>query len=253
MTLHEFVTAVHGGLIVSCQAGRGHPMRNSSVMARFAEAAELGGAVAIRCGGVGGPPDVAAVSATVSLPIIGLTKTTDPEVYITPTVAAARAIIAAGADVVACDATARESSNRDPFADIIDAVHACSRLVMADVATADEGVEAARAGADIVATTLAGYTTDEETPGDPDLCLVEQLRRALPSVPLVAEGRYHTPAQVAAAFRAGATAVVVGTAITDPVWITQSFVAAATGRTATVREGGRATGPAVYGMSSESL
>jgi N-acylglucosamine-6-phosphate 2-epimerase len=43
----------------------------------------------------------------------------------------------------------------------------------------------------------------------------------------VAEGRYASPEQVRAAFTAGAFAVVVGTAITNPVALTQRFAAAA--------------------------
>jgi len=43
-------------------------------------------------------------------------------------------------------------------------------------------------------------------------------------VPVVAEGRYRTPAEVVEALRAGAFAVVVGRAITDPLMLTKSFV-----------------------------
>jgi N-acylglucosamine-6-phosphate 2-epimerase len=43
-------------------------------------------------------------------------------------------------------------------------------------------------------------------------------------VPVVAEGRYRTPAQVREALRAGAFAVVVGRAITDPLMLTKVFV-----------------------------
>ncbi|MBX5442694.1 MAG: N-acetylmannosamine-6-phosphate 2-epimerase, partial [Solirubrobacteraceae bacterium] len=48
-------------------------------------------------------------------------------------------------------------------------------------------------------------------------------------VPVVAEGRYARPADVAAAFAAGAWAVVVGTAITDALALTRRFAAAAPG------------------------
>ncbi|MGH3588479.1 MAG: N-acetylmannosamine-6-phosphate 2-epimerase, partial [Pseudonocardia sp.] len=72
------------------------------------------------------------------------------------------------------------------------------------------------------ATTLAGYL-DGAVPDGPDLDLVSALRSALPGVPVIAEGRYHRAEQAVAALRAGATSVVVGTAITDPVWITRSF------------------------------
>jgi N-acylglucosamine-6-phosphate 2-epimerase len=43
---------------------------------------------------------------------------------------------------------------------------------------------------------------------------------------VLAEGRIATPDQARAAFEVGAYAVVVGTAITDPVALTRGFAAA---------------------------
>ena len=54
--------------------------------------------------------------------------------------------------------------------------------------------------------------------------LLETLSHRL-NVPVVAEGRYNTPALVRQAFDAGAHAVVVGTMITNPREITRMFVA----------------------------
>ena len=45
-------------------------------------------------------------------------------------------------------------------------------------------------------------------------------------VPVIAEGHIQTPAQVRAALDAGAYAVIMGTAITRPEFITRGFVAA---------------------------
>lgn len=229
-TVDELRAAISGRLIVSCQAGPGHPLRHSAVIARLAQAAVAGGAVAIRCGGVGGVPDVVAVRAVVEVPVIGLTKDGRTGVYITPTVAAARAVVHAGADVVAVDATARPRPDGCSFRDTVDAVHDLGALVMADVSTVDEGVAAAADGADLVATTLSGYTDGGPRSDGPDLDLVASLRRALPDAPLIAEGRYHTPELAAAALAAGATSVVVGTAITDPSAITARFAAAVHGQ-----------------------
>ena len=99
------------------------------------------------------------------------------------------------------------------------------RAVMADVATLDDGIAAARLGADAIATTLAGHTaeTAHRKSLGPDLDLVSALVAA-PRFPIVAEGLYETPEQVAEAFRRGAHAVVVGTAITNPREITRRFV-----------------------------
>ncbi|TDC74783.1 putative N-acetylmannosamine-6-phosphate 2-epimerase [Actinomadura sp. 7K507] len=226
MTPESFAAAVAGRLIVSCQADEGHPLRDTGAIVRMAHAAAGGGAAAIRCGGVGGVPDVAAVAAAVDLPVVGLTKDGTGGVFITPTVAAARAVAEAGAQVVAADATSRPRPDGRPLAASIDAVHAAGALFMADVATLEEGVAASEAGADMVATTLAGYTLPGPPPAAPDLDLVRALRRALPGALIVAEGRYHSPASASAAIEAGATCVVVGTAITDPRWIASRFAAA---------------------------
>ncbi|MEU8340828.1 putative N-acetylmannosamine-6-phosphate 2-epimerase [Spirillospora sp. NPDC048832] len=226
MTSESFSNAVAGRLIVSCQAGDGHPLRDTGAIVRMARAAVGGGAAAIRCGGVGGVPDVAAVAAAVDVPVVGLTKDGKDGVFITPTVEAARAVAAAGAHVVAADATFRPRPDGRPLAASIEAVHDAGALFMADVSSLEEGVAAAEAGADAIATTLAGYTDPGPPPDGPDVDLVRALRAALPDALLVAEGRYHSPAAAASAIEAGATCVVVGTAITDPQWITSRFAAA---------------------------
>lgn len=228
MTPSEFAGIVGGRLIVSCQAWDGHPLRDTAALTRMAQAAVKGGAAAIRCGGVGGTPDIASIAAVVDVPVVGLTKDGTEGVYITPTVAAARSVVEAGADVVAIDATDRPRPDGLVFADSVRAVHDLDRLVMADVSTLAEGLAAAEAGADVIATTLSGYTPASPKTEGPDLALVRALREALPGALLIAEGRYHSPAQAAAALEAGATSVVVGTAITDPAWITASFAAALT-------------------------
>lgn len=226
--LPELMRRIGGSLIVSCQAGDGHALRDTATMRRMAHAGVSGGAAAIRCGGVGGTDDVAAIAAAVDVPVVGLTKEGSEGVYITPTVAAARSVAAAGADVVAADATDRPCPDGAAFVETVRAVHEAGRLVMADVATRDEGIAAAAAGADLVATTLAG-NIPPSTAVAPDLELVKALRAALPDQPIVAEGRYHTPGDAAAAVAAGADAVVVGTAITDPTWLTGSFASALPG------------------------
>jgi N-acylglucosamine-6-phosphate 2-epimerase len=226
LTSESFSEAVAGRLIVSCQAGEGHPLRDTGAIVRMARAAVGGGAAAIRCGGVGGVPDVAGVAAAVDVPVVGLTKDGKDGVFITPTVEAARAVAAAGAHVVAADATFRPRPDGRPLAASIEAVHDAGALFMADVSSLEEGVAAAEAGADAIATTLAGYTDPGPPPDGPDVDLVRALRAALPDALLVAEGRYHSPAAAASAIEAGATCVVVGTAITDPQWITSRFAAA---------------------------
>jgi N-acylglucosamine-6-phosphate 2-epimerase len=95
--------------------------------------------------------------------------------------------------------------------------------VLADVAEFDEGLAAWQAGADAVSTTLSGYTAGSPSQAGPDFQLLERLARELP-IPVIAEGRISTPAEAAHALELGAFAVVVGSAITRPLWITKQFV-----------------------------
>ncbi|MCE7987648.1 MAG: N-acetylmannosamine-6-phosphate 2-epimerase [Caldilinea sp. CFX5] len=219
---------IRHGLIVSCQALPHEPLYGADIMARMAVAAKAGGAVAIRANT---PVDIAAIRAAVDLPIIGLYKEDIPgyPVYITPTLAHAKAVAAAGADIIAIDATARSRPQPGTLADFIAAIHAeTGRLVLADVATFAEGSAAEAAGADMVSTTMSGYTDDSPQQPGPDLALVEQLAARL-TVPVLAEGRFKLPVEVNQALALGATAVVVGGAITRPQQITRWFVEALPG------------------------
>jgi N-acylglucosamine-6-phosphate 2-epimerase len=221
--VETFVAQVQGKLIVSCQALAHEPLYGAEIMARMALAAMQGGAAAIRANT---PVDIAAIRKAVTLPIIGLYKE-DIEgypVYITPTLRHALAVAEAGADVIAIDATARSRPEPGTLADFIERIHMQTGLpVLADISTLAEGVAAVKAGADLVSTTMSGYTADSPTQREPDLELVGNLSRAIP-VPLLAEGRYRTPQQATNALDIGALAVVVGGAITRPHEITKHFV-----------------------------
>lgn len=221
---HATLGQLRGRLIVSCQALPESPLRDPGAIAALAQCAECGGAAGVR---VDGPDDVAAVRRAVAIPIIGIHKVRGiSPVYITPTFEAGQAVARAGAEIVAVQATRERQAAADPLAQLIARLHReCRVAVMADVSTLEEGVEAAAAGADLVATTMAGYTPQSRRTPGPDLELVRNLARRL-SVPVVAEGRIRTPAEAAQAIRAGAWAVVVGRAITMPEAITESFAKA---------------------------
>jgi N-acylglucosamine-6-phosphate 2-epimerase len=223
MSLSPLLAQIKGGLVVSCQALENEPLHGSSIMAAMARAAMQGGAVGIRANS---PEDVAAIRAAVSLPIIGLYKdaVSGYEVYITPTLRHAVEIAQAGADIIALDATFRPHPDGLDAAGLIQAVkEATGKLVLADVATYEEGLAASQAGADAVSTTLSGYTAGSPKQSGPDFDLLRQLAAAL-TIPIIAEGRISTPDQAAQALELGAFAVVVGGAITRPQWITQQFV-----------------------------
>jgi N-acylglucosamine-6-phosphate 2-epimerase len=238
--------AARGGLVVSVQAPPGSPLRAPEHMAAMARAAAAGGARAIRAEGAA---DVRAIKASVGIPVIGLRKRELPDspVYITPELRDAGELVAAGADAIAFDATRRERPGGVDVATFVERLRAeIEAPLLADVDTFEAGVAARQAGADAVATTLAGYTGEAPAApgagaadaalgrragaagGEPDLELVRRLAAEL-DCPVLAEGRYSTPEHVAAAFEAGAHAVVVGTAITDPLALTRRFVASTPG------------------------
>lgn len=221
----DILKQLRRGLIVSCQAKADSPLRNSMMMAAMAQAAEQSGAVGIRANG---PADIAAIRAVVKIPIIGIYKQELPgtEVYITPTLESAREVIAAGADLVALDATARPRPGGLTAAELIRRCRTELGVpVMADISTVAEGITAAEAGADLVATTLVGYTPYSRHLAPPNFELIRDLVAAI-TTPVVVEGHIATPAEARQALELGAYAVVVGAAITQPDWITRRFVEA---------------------------
>jgi N-acylglucosamine-6-phosphate 2-epimerase len=217
---------LEGGLVVSVQAPEGSPLRETAHMVAMARAAEAGGAAGIRADG---GADVAAIGAAVALPIIGLRKRAVPgsDVYITPEPADAHEVAAAGADILAVDATLRPRPRGVTATEFIAALaRELAQPILADVDSIEAASAAREAGAAAVATTLAGYTAGDPTPAEPDLELVARLAAEL-DCPVLAEGRYGSPQAVRAALEAGAFAVVVGTAITDPLALTRRFSGAA--------------------------
>lgn len=207
---------IEGGLVVSCQALEDEPLHSAEIMAGMAEAAMIGGAVGIRCNGV---EDTKAIRAKVDLPLIGLWKVGREGVYITPTADHALSIIDAGAEMVALDATKMRANLES---DVL-AIHKVGGLVMADISTYEEALMAADVGVDCISTTLSGYTEWSPQQEAPDFDLVNRLSNRL-SIPVIAEGRINTPELLEEAFAVGAFAVVVGSAITRPQWITSNFI-----------------------------
>lgn len=216
---------LRGALIVSCQALEDEPLHGSCIMAAMARAAQIGGAKGIRANT---PEDIRAIRQAVDLPIIGIFKVEYPDspVYITPTETEARNVAAAGADIIAVDATCRERPKRQSLRALLDCIHnELGLLAMADVSTEDEGCIAADLGFDIVSTTMSGYTEYSPSIEGPDFELMSRLTSKL-AVPVIAEGRIHTPEDLTRAFECGVYAAVVGGAITRPQHITRRFVEA---------------------------
>ena len=127
--------------------------------------------------------------------------------------------MAAGADLIALDCTAR--GERCGALERLRRIKAELGVpVFADIATVQEAVRAAEAGADAVLSTLRGYTRETRHVKTFEPAFIAELVRAV-GVPVIAEGRIQTPAEVCAALDAGAFAIIVGTAITRPEMITR--------------------------------
>ncbi|TFJ92478.1 N-acetylmannosamine-6-phosphate 2-epimerase [Lentibacillus salicampi] len=208
-------------LIVSCQALEDEPLHSPFIMSKMALAAKQGGASGIRANTV---QDIRAIKQEVALPIIGIIKKdfANSGVFITPTIHEVEELYREGVDIIAFDATGQErpdgKSFREFFSDIKDKYP--DQLFMADISTLEEAIGAEKAGVDIVASTLAGYTpySKDTVP----MNLLAELMEYL-SVPVIAEGNFDSPDKVNKALQLGAHTVVVGSAITRPQIITEKF------------------------------
>ncbi|GEM82857.1 N-acetylmannosamine-6-phosphate 2-epimerase [Meiothermus hypogaeus] len=215
----QILEQLRHGLIASCQPVRGGPLDRPALVAALAQATVAGGAVGVRIEGLA---DLEAVRGAVAVPIIGLVKreVVGSPVYITPELSDVLALAERGADIVAFDATQRPRPVE--MGAMIEAIHAQGCLAMADISTLEEGLCAHQLGADLVGTTLSGYTDYSPKLEGPDLELVRALSRR--GIRVIAEGRIATPLQGRQALDAGAFAVTVGTALTRLEWVTQGFV-----------------------------
>lgn len=219
----SLLDSLRGGLIVSVQAQPGSPLDDPHVLSAMALAAQENGAAGVRIQGV---QNLRAVRARVRIPIAGIIKREYEgyEPYITPTLREIREVLDSGAEIVAFDATARPHPEGLSVADLTAAIREGGALAMADCALPEDGVAAQAAGADIVATTLCGYTKETRGIVLPALELVAAFAELETFV--ICEGGIHSPQAGAAALAAGADAIVVGTAITDSGWLVRQFAQA---------------------------
>jgi N-acylglucosamine-6-phosphate 2-epimerase len=214
------IQALKNGLIVSCQPVKGGAMDNAVMVVGFALAALDGGASGLR---IESADYVRAVRDATDKPIIGLVKRDldDTPVRITPWLDDVDALAGAGADIIAYDATQRIRPVDTKT--LIDRIHEHGRIAMADCSIISDAERALGEGAEIIGTTLAGYTGPVE-PTEPDFALITSVSKLTPHV--IAEGNVRTPEQAATALAAGAFTVVVGSAITRPEHVTSWFRAA---------------------------
>lgn len=234
--MDNMLERLKGGLIVSCYAGADFnaEMAVPETMVCVAKSCIAGGAKAIRTN----CENVAAVKAAVDVPVIGLKKIyrsgdmISGDFRITPTLKEVEELIKAGADGVAVDGTVRERYDGKTLEQFIGAVKKeFGAFVIADISTVEEGVAAWRCGADMVGTTLSGYTPYSKNPlpfgtlpsPEPDYAIIHELRAA--GVPyIVAEGRITNGEKMRRALDAGAHSVVIGTSITEPRKIVKTIL-----------------------------
>lgn len=221
----EIIDKIKNQIIVSVQAMPSEPLYKEECLLAMMQSVVKGGAKALRVAGV---RDVKNAKKYFDVPVIGITK---PDiipsnwkqiVYITPSIKDVKDLIIAGADIIAFDGTSRKRP-KENLRQIIKYVKINNRLSMADISTIEEGIAARCLGADIISTTLSGYTQNSDTTSDePDFILLEKLVKIL-DCPIILEGKIWTPAQVDKAFVLGAHAVVIGSAITRPQLIVKRF------------------------------
>lgn len=228
MTKQEILDAIHGKMIISCQAIPGEPLylEDDSAMYLMARAAKRAGTPAIRTSSI---RDVVAIKKETGLPVIGLVKINYPgyDSYITPTMKEVDDLVAVGSDVVALDCTLRKRGDgttinefiaqiREKYPDII---------LMADISNYEEGINAWKCGVDIVGTTMSGYTDYTSKKDEPDYELMTRLAADI-DIPVIGEGKIHYPDQAVKALQTGVWSIVVGGAITRPLEIAQRFMKA---------------------------
>lgn len=224
-TLTEILAATKDSIIVSCQALPNEPMycEEMSIMPFFANAAKQAGSKCIRTSSI---RDVVEIKRVTGLPVIGLVKRVVEGYasYITPTMKEVDDLFNADSDIIALDCTMRERGDGSTINEFIAQIKAKYPDVplMADISTFEEGVNAAKCGVNIVGTTLSGYTDYSPKTDGPDFELVQKLVDAL-DIPVIAEGKIHTPEDARKMLSLGAHAVVVGGAITRPLEIAQRF------------------------------
>lgn len=226
--MNDILNRIKGTVVVSVQAMPNEPLYLEQCMIGMMKSVVNGGAGALR---LAGARDVKNAKKLFNLPIIGLTKPNiipknyKELVYITPNIKDVIELVEAGADVIATDATQRKRPNNEKLQDLIKYIHINKRHAMADISTLEEGLNAKELGADIISTTLAGYTLESANSpaNEPDFELLKQLVEQT-QLPVVLEGRIWEPEQVNKAFELGAHCVVIGSAITRPQLITKRFV-----------------------------
>ena len=222
----ELLKKLKGGLIVSCQVQPDDPVYSMDFVTKMAKAAQWAGAAGLRANS---PDQIRMIKQQVDLPLIGLWKIwrDGTDVFITPTLEAAKEVWAAGADILALDCTSQINLNGRPAYELLPIVkrEIPDALIFADVSNYDEAMRAVDMGADIVGPTLYGYTEATKHIEEPNLREFARMCRDIGDRAFkIMEGHIYTPEDAVKCLYLGADAVVVGSAITRPHLIAKRFV-----------------------------
>ncbi len=202
-------------LIASVQASPRSPVDHPDTLLRMAQASVGQGVGVLRLEGV---KNIRTIRPEVRAPVIGLLKRKYPDfdVYITPAAQDVDSLLELGCEIIALDGTQRPRPKKDTLPKLIARIHQRGALAMADCDCLESALAAERHGADVIGTTLAGYTEARALTEGPDLELVRAVCATV-KIPVLAEGRYTQRWEVESALRMGAKGVVVGGALNDPV------------------------------------
>lgn len=223
--MNQVLNRIRHRMLVSCQGYDERTFHTAEDMLAMANAAYLGGCAGFR---LNSPEYVRLVKQHFpDMTVIGIWKrmTEGCEVYITPDKESVLGLKDAGADIIALDATLQKNHlGMYGYETISEVKKEYPEIVlMADCSTFEEAQKACAAGADIVSTTMSGYTQYTEYQDRPDY---EMLRRCSEELDcfVICEGRIWSREDAVRCFSCGADAIVVGTAITNPKMITERFV-----------------------------
>lgn len=229
--MNEIINKLKNKVIVSVQAQDNEPLNKPEHLLALSQSVIQGGAGGLRLCGI---ENIKYIKKKVSVLIIGLTKLEPTpinwleKVYISPTMKEVKDLINTGIDFIAIDGTSKTRADDSTIKDQIDLIKEEKKIAVCDISTYEEGMNASELGADLISTTLSGYTkeTRYKVNNGPDFDLLAELMEESP-VPVILEGRIWNPEDVKKAFEIGAFAVVIGTAITRPHLITKRFVSMA--------------------------
>lgn len=218
--------SLKNGLIVSCQVQHDDPVYSMDFVVKMAKAAEWGGAIGIRSNS---PDQIKAIKENTKLPIIGLYKIwhDNTDVFITPTLEAAKQVWEAGADIIAMDCTDQLTAESRPAWELLPVVkkEIPNAITFADVSNYKEAKHAVELGADIVGPTLYGYTAETKSIELPDFREFARMCRDFgDQAYFIMEGHIYSPEDAMKCLYLGAHAVVIGSAITRPHLTVKRYV-----------------------------